>query len=150
MILLSNGVISNDPWAGFQGHARRYCQRRITISHKGATYIIILLYRSFEWSRRPRPIEFLLCSAAVVCRSLRRGGAGSWSASGSRRQVSTSTQVPAAEQHMGRRADCLLLQGALAPRSQRVLRRQAISDVRGQATAVGADRPDADTDRQLV
>ena len=91
-----------------------------------------------------------LRTAAVVRGSLHRSGAGSWATSRSRRQVPTATQVPATKQHLGRWADRLLLQGTLTPRSQRVLRRQALSDVRREATVGRADWTYADTDRQLV
>jgi len=88
--------------------------------------------------------------AAVVRGSLRRGGAGARPRSGSGRQVPTTTKVSAADGHLGRRADRLLLQGALAARAQGLLRRQALPDVRRQATAVAADRAHADADWQLV
>jgi len=92
----------------------------------------------------------MMYSTAVVRWSLHGSGARSWSASRSRRQVPTTTQVSAADEHLGRRADHLLLQGTLPARSEGVLCRQALSDVWGQATPSGADRTHADTDWQLV
>jgi len=84
---------------------------------------------------------------AVVRRSLHGGGTGAWPVCGRCRQVPSQTQVSFTTQRLGRRADRLLLQGALSARSQRLFRRQAIPDVRGKATAGRPDRTDVDTDR---
>ena len=43
-----------------------------------------------------------------------------------------------------------MLQGAFAARAGRLLRCQAVPDVRGEAPAGRTDRADADADRQLV
>lgn len=88
--------------------------------------------------------------AAVVRWSLCRGTAHTRSASGSRRQVPTTSQAPAPEDHLGRRADGLLFEGAIAQCTTGLFRSEPLPDARREACAGSSDWFDADTDRQLV
>lgn len=67
-----------------------------------------------------------------------------------RRQVPASQEVPAAEDHMGRRGDGLLLQGEVEKRSQGVVRTEQVSNAGREEVSGQEDGSDAGSSEQLV
>lgn len=100
------------------------------------------LFSSFK----PKKFEFEFC----VVLNVLGGWKGEEPGVGSRGQVPTETQVSAAEDHLGRRGDHLLLQGEIPRRSQRLLQAKSLPDSRRETHPGQKDGTDADPSLQLV
>jgi len=65
-------------------------------------------------------------------------------------QVSAAQEIPASEDHMGRRGDCVLFQREVEERAEGLLPEEQISNTGRETRAGPADGPDAHASQQLV
>lgn len=102
-----------------EGH-RRVPPRKLqgTLPHPRVTSVL-----------RAQPLQ---AASSVAESALRGGGEAAGAAAGCRRQVPRATQVPAAQDHLGRRGDELLLQGEIPLRAARVVHPQPIPQPQGE------------------
>ena len=77
--------------------------------------------------------QFFYLKGAVAQGALRRGGEAARAAFGRRGQVPSPTQVPPAQDHLGRRGDELLLQRKVPIRPARLVRPQSLPEPSGEA-----------------
>lgn len=86
----------------------------------------------------------------MVQSALSGSGENPWSFAGRRGQVPFAQEVSAAQDHLGRRGDCVLFQGKIEERAQGLLPEEQISDA-GRETRPGqANGFDAHAGQQLV
>lgn len=89
-------------------------------------------------------------AAVVVQSALSGGGEDPRPVAGRRRQVPAAQEVPAAQDHMGRRGDRVLFQGEVAERAQGLLPEESVPDAGREARPGQTHRPDAHAGQQLV